>query len=461
MRKLALIALLVVVAAACDWPQLAYGPGHTGSSPDTSISASAVSSGALTPQWRTDTSTASYGPAEAVAGGIVFAPGMPNGLAAFDANGVTDCSGAAVVCSPIWTAMTAPAAPLSDPAVGSGVMVAQQGNILVGFDAHGVTSCSGVPKTCSPLWSTDPTNAGNGGPTIAGSFVYQAVRGTTTEPDDAGLAVYDLAGAQGCSGAPTVCEPLWTDLTPTFSTPLGAPSVADGVAYLVSGETLYAFDATGTVGCSGAPKMCEPLWTAAIDGGPGRGAPVVANGKVFVTSDGLARVVGFDAAGNDRCSGSPKVCTRIWTTRSTSGLPSVANGTLFVTHDGRLAAYDATGQSGCSGGALRTCSPLWTYTKHTFQCGGRGPCDSLSSYTIANNVVYQGFSDEAVGDVTAYDATGTSGCTGDPKVCAPLRSWTAGFATAPLVSNGSLFMSWSPPMGFIPSGFQVLGLPGG
>ncbi len=459
MRKLALVAVLVVVAAACDWPQLAYGPAHTGSSPDTSISASAVSSGALAPQWHTDTSTASYGPAAAVAGGIVFAPGMPTGMAAFDADGVAGCSGAAVVCSPLWTATTSPAAPLADPTVGSGVMVVQSGSTLVGFDAEGETRCSGAPKTCAPLWSTDPSIPGDSGPTVAGNLVYQGVRGTATEPEATGLAVYDLAGVQGCSGPPAVCEPLWTDLTPTFSTPVGAPSVADGVAYLVSGETLYAFDATGTVGCSGTAKTCEPLWTAAIDGGPGRGAPVVADGKVFVTSEGLARVVGFDAAGNDRCSGTPKVCTRVWTTRSTSGLPSVANDRLFVTHDGRLAAYDATGKDGCTGGALRTCSPLWTYTKHAFQCHLPGPCDSLSSYTIANNVVYQGYSNVAAGDVTAYDATGTIGCSGDPKVCPPLRSWTAGFATAPLVSNGSLFMTWSPGMGFNPSGFQVLGLP--
>ena len=46
---------------------------------------------------------------------------------------------------------------------------------------------------------------------------------------------------------------------------------------------LYAFDAAGTVNCSGTPKTCAPLWAATT--GALWESPAVANGVVYVGSN--------------------------------------------------------------------------------------------------------------------------------------------------------------------------------
>jgi hypothetical protein len=347
---------------------------------------------------------------------------------------------------------TTPPTPLTGPAVANGTVVATAfGSPLLAFDANGVSGCSGTPTVCAPLWRSGPDD-GVTDLTVAGGRVYQGSRSSA-----AGLLVYDLAGRQGCSGTPIVCAPLWTGVTSDPSEPVGPPSVANGVAYLVSGDDLWAFDASGTTGCGGTPTVCAPLWSAAIPGGARRGPAVVANGRVFVGSDGLPQTFGFDAAGVTRCSGTPKICLPTWKATHTVGAPSVANGKVFLRNQGALTVYDATAEDGCSGRTSnRSCRPLWTYSPHAFQCHLPGPCDSFSAYSVAGDVVYEGFSGVATGDVTAYDATGTIDCSGTPKVCGPLQSWPAGVAAAPVVANGSVYASWAAGPGFATSGFQAL-----
>ena len=61
--------------------------------------------------------------------------------------------------------------------------------------------------------------------------------------------------------------------------------------------------------------------------------------------------------------------------------PAVVNGIVYVgSQDGKLYAYDAAGSTGCSG-SPKTCSPLWTV-----ETGG----SVYSSPAIANGVVYVG-----------------------------------------------------------------------
>jgi hypothetical protein len=63
-----------------------------------------------------------------------------------------------------------------------------------------------------------------------------------------------------------------------------SPAVANGVVYVGSEDTkLYAFDAAGTTNCSGTPKTCNPLFTAATGGGVDS-SPAVANSVVYVGS---------------------------------------------------------------------------------------------------------------------------------------------------------------------------------
>src|SRR5205807_1916897 len=71
------------------------------------------------------------------------------------------------------------------------------------------------------------------------------------------------------------------------------------------------------------------------------------------------------AAGSTGCSGSPpnKTCTPLWT--GTIGAviessPAVAGGMVYVgANNGKLYAFDAAGSTNCSG-TPKTCTPLWT-----------------------------------------------------------------------------------------------------
>ena len=134
------------------------------------------------------------------------------------------------------------------------------------FDSKGVQGCSGSPKVCQPLWTT-PTGTG-----------FQAVDDTHLfgrNIDDGLVDAFALDGT-GCSGSPRVCQPQWSN-APGVSGSAGAyvSSVAGGLLYTSSDicddascttRTWYvdAHDAAGSVGCSGAPKVCHSLFAKAI-----------------------------------------------------------------------------------------------------------------------------------------------------------------------------------------------------
>src|SRR6185312_2171629 len=154
----------------------------------------------------------------------------------------------------------------------------------------------------------------------------------------------------------------------------------------------------GTTGCSGTPKTCAPLWTAAIDGGGtvGQSSPVVAGGVVYVSAGGT--LYAFSAAGATGCSGTPKTCTPLWTAASVNGesSPAVAGGVVYVGAFNAVAAFSAAGTTGCSGTPpARTCTPLWTGDASTGSTGGS------SSPAVAGGVVYLGSTD---GDLYAFSA---------------------------------------------------------
>ena len=113
--------------------------------------------------------------------------------------------------------------------------------------------------------------------------------------------------------------------------------------------------------------------------------------------------------------------------------PAVANGVVYVTvDDGHLYAYDAAGETNCSG-TPGSCSPLWSAPTGTI--GGQ-----YSSPAVANGVVYFGTPNH---QLLAFDATGTQSCGGDPKTCSPLfESADLGLAVAssPAVANGRVYV---------------------
>lgn len=273
-------------------------------------------------------------------------------LAAYDANGTANCSGTPVVCQALWTANVASS---FGPNVDGGTLFITDYNAsqLEAFDASGVTNCAGTPKVCQPLW-TAPIRSSSV-PSVAGGKVY-VTSYSTTSPE---LAVYDEAGATGCSGSPRVCQPLFTAPLPApSSSPNGSVDVSGGVAYLGSGAQLVAVDATGTTNCSGSPTLCQPLWTAYV-GTMDDSTPAVAGGRVYVAAtQGLGVFWAFDASGTTNCAGTPKVCHELFSGPSGHVYdisPVVTNGLVFA---GGY-AWDATGVN-CPVG--QPCTPIWHTT---------------------------------------------------------------------------------------------------
>jgi hypothetical protein len=139
-------------------------------------------------------------------------------------------------------------------------------------------------------------------------------------------------------------------------------------ATLASGD-VGAFDSRGTAGCTtvapGEPRSCSPLLTLR-PGAPATGMAVTA-GFVYVTAkDG--RLYAFDANGGAGCSSSPAVCTPLWSAMADSGAvwaPSVAGDVVYTVtrtvyypaSPGTLRAFDANGINGCSG-VPKVCAPL-------------------------------------------------------------------------------------------------------
>lgn len=145
------------------------------------------------------------------------------------------------------------------------------------------------------------------------------------------------------------------------------PVAADGLVYVVAANSIFAYDATGTAGCSGSPKICTPLWTSASRPAfPLDSAGVaVTGGVVYAGTAGGAPgqpvgLAAFDSAGVAGCSGAPEVCAPLWTTsRGAETAPAVANGVIYATDSNGISALDAHGIVNCSG-VPKVCLPVWT-----------------------------------------------------------------------------------------------------
>ncbi len=258
-------------------------------------------------------------------------------------------------------------------------------------------------------------------PVIAEGLVYVGAANS--------IFAYDATGTVGCSGTPKVCIPKWRSGN-LGGAIVGTPAVVNGVVYATGvGEKLFAFDAKGGNCNTRVPPGCTPIWTAVL-GGEAYSAPTVANGFVYVTSvNGFSQQLAvFDATGTNGCAGTPKVCTPLWTAAATiNGMngaarsaPAVADGRVYMTVSRAaaiddtsdpisVAAYDADGQAGCTG-TPKVCAPLW-------QSSALG--NPVSSPSIDHGILYS-FDDH---ELVALDATGTTNCGGTPKICTPL--WTS------------------------------------
>jgi outer membrane protein assembly factor BamB len=424
-RWVIVVVAFAVLGAACDWAMFGYGPTHTRFSPDTSISPGDLPA-KMQPAWTASVPEQGVFVSSPVAvHGVVYVGSTDHKLYAFDAAGLTNCSGTPTMCTPLWSADTGSNV-IGAPAVVDGVVyVPAQDGALQAYDAAGVTGCSGAPKTCEPLWSAALKPGVLSSPTVASGIVYIATLGRVLYAFDA------AAGSSNCSGTPKTCTPLWSATTTGGIE--SSPTVGGGIVFIgATDRSLYAFDAAGSgPSCAGTPKTCTPLWSA-TSASAIESTTALANGMLYVGSAGLSV---YDAAGSSTtCSGTPKTCTPLWTaaTGPVVGSSAVANGIVYVPgYNNTLYAFDAAGGSTTCSGTPKTCSPLWSAP-----VGGH----IASSPALANGVIYIGSDD---GNLYAFDAAGSSTtCSGTPKTCTSLWSTATGgpVRSSPAVADGFVYV---------------------
>lgn len=442
MRRALVVAAVAMLLAGCSWARPRFDAANTGNNPlETKISAANVAQ--LSRQFVAASTTPAAIPQFVVGRAHLYVSGSP--IRAYDAAGVAGCSTASPrLCSPQWSLDT-----FGEPDV-IGKTLYRGGNA---YDADGTVNCTGVPKVCAQVWQegigsapTGPTNPDalhfNGrrffnphGGEYVSLDAYDAPcapapadcplrwgpgsdalgtggdGGVIDEPAVGGGRVFGAYSPVGANatirafdGTIGIAPQLWSATLdgvlaprlPQQPSPLGAVGVAvsDGVVVIgvqtPSGAKLEAFDAAGTVNCSGVPKTCQPLWVSDPWTGIGVEAPpAIANGRVYRSVGSQLRA--YDLHGSTNCTGSPRVCNKLWVAEVGAGVraPAVANGLVYVSAaDGTVQAYDAQGITSCSA-TTRVCSALWD----TNVGGAAGPVE------IADGRVYVGTAD---GTVHAY-----------------------------------------------------------
>jgi outer membrane protein assembly factor BamB len=318
----------------------------------------------------------------------------------------------------------------SSPAVANGVVyVGSDDNKLYAFpQLGGPPNCAGSPQTCTPLWTAVTGDNVASSPAVANGVVYVG-------SNDHKLYAFDAAGGSAtCTGTPVVCTPLWT--ATTGDAVQSSPALANGVVYVGSNDgKLYAFDAAGGAAtCTGTPVVCTPLWTAAATDAIASSPAVVDNVVYVGSNDG--KLYALDAAGGAAtCTGTPKTCTPLWvgaTGGAVFSSPAVSNDRVYVgSADKKLYAFDATPERARCTGTTPVCSPVWTAATGSV---------IFSSPGVQNGVVFVGSAD---GKLYAFDgAGGPASCTGSPRTCTPLWSGPTGNAvfSSPVPAGGGLLV---------------------
>lgn len=385
------------------------------------------------PLWVADAGGAIWYP-PTVSDGMVFVVTGNGRIVAYP----TQCEIDGRRCLPSWTG-SVPGWSSSSPVVaGDLVYVADHFSAqLFAFRTH----CATGGRACSPLWVA---NAGKSLSALPpGSVPANGQRDVTFEPLVADGSVYvigsthQLYAFDAATGAPQ-----WIGLTRwpyTGGTEFNQPAAADGEVFVQAGTVLYAFDQ----GCGSAGSRCQPAWTGttrdhlvmtapivtggvvvvgtASNGGTGHVAafptncrhdggaceplwivkadgetttlpPVVAGGRVFVTS----AIRGFTDAFDLSCQ---RACGVVWRAAPLPGFaqlglsqsPVVSGGLVFVGNGREIRAFDVN----CgSGGA--TCVPLWTWVV---------PSGIASTPTIVDGALVVTTSS---GDVDVFTINGTS-----------------------------------------------------
>ena len=309
---------------------------------------------------------------------------------------------------------------------------------LEAFDARGSTGCSGVPKTCTPRWTATMIGAADS-LQVSNRLVY-----VTTHAGR--LLVFDAAGKKGCTDTPKTCTALWSAnglaVPSGFTVP---PAITSTFVYAQVGSGVSAYDAAGVQSCSGTPKICTPLWSAT------GGSPAVRGGVLYVSLlSGTFEVRAYDAAGVQNCAGTPKTCAPLWVGRT--GVhgdilnyvteATVANGVVWLgirrgdemSGGGALFGFAAAGNEGCAG-TPKICNPIWQAPTY----GVVYPAAVAKNVVYALEYTYSDFGSTQVYRLSAFDLLA---CRTATLSCSPL--WTASLAAMPqglAVANGLVYVS--------------------
>lgn len=297
--------------------------------------------------WEGQTDGAWSAPA-VVSGSMVYAVSSDM-LYAFDVHPPSSqCS--LFVCNPVWTAVLGDSANPYAPIVADGqVYVAEGGTgILSAFDANGVNNCSGTPTVCHPLWfhalskiygppAIAPASAGGNGDvyvtandngnrlvayhsTGAGDFVGQALPGSSFSGPALKNGRIVISAWNGPTSTASLIalnqsagQILWQSIGIGGAAP-PAPAITNVRAFVANTSgRLFAFKFSA---CTISP--CQPDWRSVQQPAGLGDPPTVSNGAVFVPANtqknGMDFLYGFDGAGVQGCSGTPRICTPIWST---------------------------------------------------------------------------------------------------------------------------------------------------
>jgi len=267
--------------------------------------------GNCSPVWTGDNAYVGY-TSPTLANGWLYAATGAGQLQAYD---TARCAAAGGTCSPDWVADTIGESH-SSPAVAGGVVYAVTATgLLEAFPAQ----CGNSGATCTPTWTGDLGAGANSSPAVANGFVYI-------------INANSLASVfkTGCATGGASCNPVWT--AQLLGNNHSSPAVTDTKAYFVSGRYVYAF----SVGCITAGKTCHPLWHSGRHpaGGQYASSPAVANGVLYIGTQGEnqqnGRLIAFDA----NCATDGRRCTAIWRSPLLGSMvnssPAVAHGQVYV-----------------------------------------------------------------------------------------------------------------------------------
>jgi outer membrane protein assembly factor BamB len=198
-------------------------------------------------------------------------------------------------------------------------------------------------------------------------------------------------------------------------------------------------DTLETIISSGNVSQLTQQWTASL-GGPGSD-PIVANGRVFVTaSTAGGQLDAFDAPGNSNCTGTAtKTCQPVWSESVPGAVASEApaenSGSVWL------------GTNNANGGSMNEYNEsTGALIPPTITLGaGLPPYGTPTSPAVANNTVYASLgtvpdANEPGQTEPGLEAVEPVGATnGNPNRATFVYFRTAGETNAPTVASGTLY----------------------